>query len=152
MKPIFLHCAVALALISLPASAWSQDTARSPTSAQHQDASRQDSPHAKSDRGGGVLDLLPADAVSDHTLDLDGRQLGYTATAGTLNLYDPSGRRSAAVFYTSYVAKDQSTDRPITFVFNGGQTCRQPAKLARLHRPRADRSYRHRLEPHREGG
>lgn len=120
MKHILCNCAIALALIALPSSAWAQDAARSSTSAQHQDASHQDSPHTKGDRGGGVLDLLPADAVSDHTLDLDGRKLAYTATAGTLNLYDQNGQRSAAVFYTSYVAKDRNADRPITFVFNGG--------------------------------
>lgn len=120
MKHILRTCAITLALISLPASAWAQDTAHPATSAQHQDASHQNSPRAKGDKGGDVLDLLPTDAVSDHTLTLDGRKLAYTATAGTLNLYDQSGQRSAAVFYTSYAAKDQRADRPITFVFNGG--------------------------------
>ncbi len=124
MKHLFRNslrsCAIALALISLPVSAWSQDAAGAATAAQRQDASRQDSSRAKGDNAGGVLNLLPADATSDHTLDLDGHKLAYTATAGTLNLYDQSGKRSAAVFYTSYVAKDQRPDRPITFVFNGG--------------------------------
>ena len=124
MKHLIRNGAIALALASLPASAWAQDTARPAPSAQHRDTSHQDSPRAKSESGGGVLNLLPADAVSDHTIDLDGRKLAYTATAGTLNLYDQSGQRSAAMFYTSYVAKDQNekqgSDRPITFVFNGG--------------------------------
>ena len=124
MKHLIRYGAIALALVSLPASAWAQDTARPAPSAQHRDTSHQDSPRAKSESGGGVLNLLPADAVSDHTIDLDGRKLAYTATAGTLNLYDQSGQRSAAMFYTSYVAKDQNekqgSDRPITFVFNGG--------------------------------
>lgn len=124
MKHLIRYGAIALALVSLLASAWAQDTARPAPSAQHRDTSHQDSPRAKSESGGGVLNLLPADAVSDHTIDLDGRKLAYTATAGTLNLYDQSGQRSAAMFYTSYVAKDQNekqgSDRPITFVFNGG--------------------------------
>jgi len=64
---------------------------------------------------------LPADAVSDHTIDIAGSKLAYTATAGTLSLYDQNGQRSAAVFYTSYVAKDADRQtRPVTFVFNGG--------------------------------
>jgi carboxypeptidase C (cathepsin A) len=47
----------------------------------------------------GVLRLLPADAVTEHSADLGGNKL----------------------FYTAYVAKDAgSTSRPITFVFNGG--------------------------------
>ena len=71
--------------------------------------------------GEGVLRLLPADAVSDHTIDLAGGKLAYTATAGTLALYDQNGQRSASVFYTSYAAKDADKQtRPVTFVFNGG--------------------------------
>ncbi len=71
----------------------------------------------------GVLSLLPADSVTRHSLEVNGRQLAYTATAGLLNLFDHSGKRSAAVFYTSYVANvsgDASRQRPLTFVFNGG--------------------------------
>jgi carboxypeptidase C (cathepsin A) len=69
----------------------------------------------------GVLRLLPADAVTEHSADVGGNKLAYTATAGTLSLFDQSGERSAAIFYTAYVAKDAgTTSRPITFVFNGG--------------------------------
>ena len=46
--------------------------------------------------GPGVLRLLPPDAVTQHTINLAGRNLDYTATAGTLSLYDQSGERSAA--------------------------------------------------------
>jgi carboxypeptidase C (cathepsin A) len=69
----------------------------------------------------GVLRLLPADAVSQHTVDTPSGRLAYTATAGTLSLFDQSGERSAAIFYTAYVADGADTaNRPITFVFNGG--------------------------------
>ena len=67
--------------------------------------------------------LLPADAVSEHSIDTAQGKLAYTATAGTLAFYDQSGEQSAAVFYTAYVAKDsaaRSRNRPLTFVFNGG--------------------------------
>jgi carboxypeptidase C (cathepsin A) len=68
-----------------------------------------------------VLRLLPADAVSQHTVDIPAGKLAYTATAGTLSLFDQSGERSAAIFYTAYVANGAETaNRPITFVFNGG--------------------------------
>ena len=50
---------------------------------------------------GGVLRLLPADAVSEKEITIGGRKLAYTATAGTLALFDQSGERSAAVFYTA---------------------------------------------------
>jgi carboxypeptidase C (cathepsin A) len=69
----------------------------------------------------GVLRLLPDDAVTEHTIDAGGRTLNYTATAGTLALYDQSGERSAAIFYTAYVLKGaDAAARPLTFAFNGG--------------------------------
>ena len=67
----------------------------------------------------GVLRLLPPDSVTEHTVTLPGRTLAYTATAGTLSLFDQSGERSAAIYYTAYVAKDVP-GRPVTFAFNGG--------------------------------
>ncbi|NLS14948.1 carboxypeptidase [Rhizobium sp. P40RR-XXII] len=70
--------------------------------------------------GGGVLSLLPPDAVSDHVLNADGKTIPYTATAGTLDLFGQDGQRSAAIFYTAYVAKNRDANRPVTFVFNGG--------------------------------
>jgi len=74
----------------------------------------------RQDAGKGVLRLLPADAVTDHSIDTPRGKLSYTATAGTLAFYDQSGEQSASVFYTAYVAKDAPPNRPVTFVFNGG--------------------------------
>jgi carboxypeptidase C (cathepsin A) len=69
----------------------------------------------------GVLRLLPLDATSDKQVTVGGRAIAYTATAGTLSLFDQNGERSAAVFYTAYVAKGaHAASRPLTFVFNGG--------------------------------
>ncbi len=73
----------------------------------------------------GVLRLLPADAVTEHSIDTARGKIAYTATAGTLPFFDQSGDQSAAVFYTAYVARDFSStratpNRPVTFVFNGG--------------------------------
>src|ERR1700719_2395441 len=69
----------------------------------------------------GVLSLIPVDAVTEHSIDAARGKLTYTATAGTFSLFDQSGERSAAVFYTAYVAKnDNHAARPLTFVFNGG--------------------------------
>ena len=90
--------------------------------------------------GGGVLGLLPADSVTSHTLDVDGRTLSYKATAGTLNLFGADGERSAAMFYTSYIADRPTPDRPLTFVFNGG-----PGAASALSASRAGRSQAARL-------
>jgi carboxypeptidase C (cathepsin A) len=72
--------------------------------------------------GPGVLSLLPSDSVTQHSVELaGGGKLDYTVTAGTLSLFDQSGERSAAIFYTAYVAKPAGqANRPVTFVFNGG--------------------------------
>ena len=69
----------------------------------------------------GVLRLLPPDSVTEHAIDTPGGKLAYTATAGTLPLFDPSGEHKASVFYVAY--RTHNTDpatRPVTFVFNGG--------------------------------
>jgi carboxypeptidase C (cathepsin A) len=69
----------------------------------------------------GVLRLLPADSVTEHSVEISGGRLAYTATAGTLALFDQSGERSAAIYYTAYVAKNaEAANRPVTFAFNGG--------------------------------
>jgi carboxypeptidase C (cathepsin A) len=76
---------------------------------------------AQDSRNASVLRLLPQDATSDKQIAVAGRTIAYTATAGTLPLFDQNGERSAAVFYTAYVAKGgEPTSRPVTFVFNGG--------------------------------
>src|SRR5260370_31581558 len=68
-----------------------------------------------------VLRLLPEASVTEHTVDIPAGKLAYTATAGTLSLFDQSGERSAAIYYTSYVASTaDTTNRPIPFGFNGG--------------------------------
>src|SRR3979409_2062884 len=68
-----------------------------------------------------VLRLLPGNAVTEHAIDTPIGKLDYTATAGTLSLFDQSGERVAGIFYTAYVLKNaDAAKRPLTFVFNGG--------------------------------
>ncbi len=110
MKTVFVrqlvrHCALALVLAGGLGSAAAQEK---PGRAEQHEASK------------GVLRLLPTDAVSEHSIGTSKGKLAYTATAGTLAFYDPSGEQSAAVFYTAYVAKEAGANRPLTFVFNGG--------------------------------
>src|SRR3954454_709340 len=64
---------------------------------------------------------LPPDATTKQTLDLPGRSLAFTATAGSIRLFDDKGEPQADVAYTSYQldGTDRAT-RPVTFVFNGG--------------------------------
>ena len=69
-----------------------------------------------------MLRLLPGDAITEHSIDLPGgTTLAYTATAGTLALYDQAGEQTAAMFYTAYVATNVGdAPRAVTFGFNGG--------------------------------
>jgi len=98
-----------------------------PALAQHHPAQSLAPSHAKSSSEAqpsarnGVLSLLPPDSVTDHTLDVGQRKLAYTATAGTFTLFDLHGEPQAAIAYNAYVLKGgNSSDRPVTFVFNGG--------------------------------
>jgi carboxypeptidase C (cathepsin A) len=64
---------------------------------------------------------LPPDSTTKQTLDLPGRSLAFTATAGSIRLFDDKGEPQADIAYTSYQldGADRAT-RPVTFVFNGG--------------------------------
>jgi carboxypeptidase C (cathepsin A) len=102
---------IALALVAL---------LQGPATAQERQGRGGPSPAAAKTEG-SVLGLLPPDSVTEHTIATTSGPLAYTATAGTLPLYDQSGEQSAAMFYTAYVAKGATPgSRPLTFVFNGG--------------------------------
>lgn len=64
----------------------------------------------------------PGPSVTQHSVDIGGRSLRYTATAGTLPLTSPQGETLAHVFFMAY-EQEGATDpgsRPILFAFNGG--------------------------------
>jgi carboxypeptidase C (cathepsin A) len=68
-----------------------------------------------------VFPELPAESVTSHTIRLDGQELAYTATAGSLTLRNGKGDKSAEVFYVAYTKSGaEPASRPLTFVFNGG--------------------------------
>lgn len=80
-------------------------------------------------RGGGAPEaattppkLEEKTSKTQHTIQLNGQPLSYTAVAGTLLLKKEDGSPTASIFYTAYT-KDGVTDlakRPVTFAFNGG--------------------------------
>jgi carboxypeptidase C (cathepsin A) len=59
---------------------------------------------------------------SKGAVTVDGRRLGYTATAGTLTIRDTEGKPTASMFYVGYTLDGvkPGTKRPITFFYNGG--------------------------------
>jgi carboxypeptidase C (cathepsin A) len=64
---------------------------------------------------------LPPDSTTKQTLALPGRTLAFSATAGSIRLFDDKGEPQADIAYTAYQLDGaDSRTRPVTFVFNGG--------------------------------
>ncbi len=66
----------------------------------------------------------PAEKIvkSKHTVVIDGQEIAYTATAGTLILKDEEDKPKASLFYVAYTRDgvENVAQRPLTFSFNGG--------------------------------
>lgn len=60
---------------------------------------------------------LPPDAHVAQTIQLDGKPLNYTATVGTLPVYE-NGQKAGEVVFTAYTVEGEN--RPVTFALNGG--------------------------------
>lgn len=64
---------------------------------------------------------LPPDVTSHQTLDLPGRVLHFTATAGSVRLRDGKESPLTDIAFVAYqIEQADAARRPVTFVFNGG--------------------------------
>ena len=64
---------------------------------------------------------LPPDSTTKQTLALPGRTLNFTATAGSIRLFDDKGEPQVDIGYTAYqLDGSDRPSRPVTFLFNGG--------------------------------
>jgi carboxypeptidase C (cathepsin A) len=64
---------------------------------------------------------LPPDSTTKQTLALPGRTLDFTATVGSIRLFDDKGEPQAEIAYTAYrLDGADARTRPVTFLFNGG--------------------------------
>ena len=64
---------------------------------------------------------LPPDSTTKQTLALPGRTLNFTATAGSIRLFDDKSEPQADLAYTAYQLDGaEARTRPVTFLFNGG--------------------------------
>src|ERR1700684_3954911 len=129
--PKFMRLSIAVLFAALASGALAQDHpgrgagdrpgGDRPNRQEQGDGARGEPGSETNPRAPGVVSWLPADSVTEHSIDRPNGKLAYTATAGTFSLFDQSGSRSASIFYTAYVAKtDNPAPRPVTFVFNGG--------------------------------
>jgi len=58
---------------------------------------------------------------TSHSMRLDGRELKYTATAGTLPIRGEDGKVAAKMFYVAYTKDgEDAKTRPVSFLYNGG--------------------------------
>ncbi|MCQ9154889.1 S10 family peptidase [Acidomonas methanolica] len=112
--------ALLLASVSLAFPAFAAD--KPPADAKTPDAKTADaSPGKDGAIKEGPASLLPADSVTHHRLTADGREIAYTAHAGTLLLRDEQGKPGAKVFYIAYMMDGAKPGtRPVSFFFNGG--------------------------------
>jgi carboxypeptidase C (cathepsin A) len=70
------------------------------------------------DKAGEKEPPLPPDAHVAQSMQLEGKQLNYTVTVGTLPVYDKDSKKSGEVVLTSYIVEGR--DRAVTFALNGG--------------------------------
>lgn len=120
---------IAFVMLSFVGGAVAQEARPQPSSAPTAEAPpTPSSPKsgASSSRGGatassGEARRLPEDSTTKHTITVNGRTLSFTATAGSLRLFNEKGDPQADIVYTAYQldGADQRT-RPVTFFFNGG--------------------------------
>ena len=86
----------------------------------HDGSGRDGSPDAT--KAGDAPRPFPAPASVRQVVRVDGRELAYTATVGSLPVRDAHGKAIADVVYTAYTLDSARGDpnRPVTFAFNGG--------------------------------
>jgi len=63
-----------------------------------------------------------ARSITRGSVDIEGRTVAYTATAGRIALTNAENEPTAHMFYVAYVADRArgAPERPVTFVYNGG--------------------------------
>jgi|EndMetStandDraft_5_1072996.scaffolds.fasta_scaffold27232_3 carboxypeptidase C (cathepsin A) len=126
-----LACLAATLLIACAVSGARAEDVASPTSQQQPAATPSPSPSGQqggAGRGGAAAQpsaaeqhRLPPDSTTTQTLVLPGRTLNFTATAGSIRLFDDKGEPQADIAYTSYQLDGvDRARRPVTFLFNGG--------------------------------
>jgi carboxypeptidase C (cathepsin A) len=59
------------------------------------------------------------DAVTQHSVEIDGKMIRYTARAGTLTLKNDKNQPTARMSYVAYTVGNDPR-RPVTFLYNGG--------------------------------
>ena len=86
-------------------------------------AGQKSAPGARAGQAGAPADQrrLPPDSTTRQVVELPGRALSFSATAGAIQIYNDKGEPQADIAVTSYqLDGTDRTTRPVTFFFNGG--------------------------------
>ena len=114
-RQLLLAFLVVTTLIALPASA---------QRARNRNRAAESQPSTQESAGPGKAeDNVDHLSVTEHQITVHGQELRYKATAGTMVLKDETEKPKANLFFVAYERQPASEDpsqRPITFVFNGG--------------------------------
>jgi carboxypeptidase C (cathepsin A) len=115
-----LLAASALALLAAPAIAQSSG-APAGDKAKSLDALHSEALVEAAKSGYADAPVEERTVATRHSAAVSGRNIPYTATAGTLTIRDNAGKPKASIFYTAYTADGAaSSQRPVMFFYNGG--------------------------------
>jgi carboxypeptidase C (cathepsin A) len=122
------HACVALALVifAMAAGARAEDAPQQPQPAATPSGQKSGGTGGRgaappTSPGAAEQHRLPPDSTTKHSLALAGRTLNFTATAGSIRLFDDKGEPQADIAYTAYQLDGaDARTRPVTFLFNGG--------------------------------
>ncbi len=124
VAPRHLRFALVFLTFSVMTGARAQDA---PQPRQHQAAAPSEKTDATGARGSpsnppaAEQGRLPPDSTTRHTLALPGRTLDFTATAGSIPLFNDKREPQADIAFTAYQLDGADPlRRPVTFLFNGG--------------------------------
>jgi carboxypeptidase C (cathepsin A) len=133
VAPQHMRMMVALLTLGITVGAWAQNSADDSKSSPQPSAAASPTAQVPAGQKGGAAHRdgatpstaeqhrLPPDSTTRQTLALPGRTLNFTATAGSIRLFDDKGEPQADIAYTSYqLDGTEQTSRPVTFLFNGG--------------------------------
>jgi carboxypeptidase C (cathepsin A) len=126
---LLVRLAATLLIVGCVSGARAEDT--SPPASEQPVATPSPSPSGQkggAGRGGAAAQppaaeahRLPPDSTTRQTLALPGRTLDFSATAGSIRLFDDKGEPQADIAYNSYQLEGADrASRPVTFLFNGG--------------------------------
>jgi carboxypeptidase C (cathepsin A) len=110
--PRRLRGAVVLSLLLGGALSATADSAAAPAG---------QTPPAAADSAASAMAAAPEIVESQHSVEIGGQSIAYTARAGKIRLKDAKGEPTADIFFIAYTRDGAEPEaRPLTFSFNGG--------------------------------